>query len=984
MYTNYAWPNAPSGTPVAPNTLTNVNVAGIYTCTATDAGGCTRTSTIEIFDFCSQPFPAFTWELSANTGNDNATDVINNLNLGSSTVTTNDAIYIAGTFTVDQSLSFVNCPNIFLDAYAEIVLLNGATLTIDHSNLTAACKTMWNGIKANHVSESIVISNSTLRDMYWGVDASYGAPLNVQNSTFTDNNVGIRILNSPSGYNTANGNCIVRKNIFNSSGNALLKPMQTQSKGELGVYLERCVEAQIGVLDPVTKEENRFIDLYTGIYTIPISSSTSTQNFYLYNNDFINIKADPFIGFSPQKQIINNCYQTRKGAGIYFDRYPTPINPNFVFPITHTGYVINVIDGAEFNNCDKAVVGHYINAKIENVLTFNTLMGFMFSHAHAMKYEIGDVLNAPGDPTFNGRNYLTGVFIGTQIVGNAAANSYINYNHYILFNGGINTGWCGLTKAWPKAVDIQEFTQPNEQFLISDNTIDIPNIGGTGIVLNNTGKNLNCLLNDISFTTSDPWSHFLEFPNLTGIEVNSANKSILKGNDISGLMMPIGAYNARRAKGIGLGMSTNMHIECNKINNMQYGMWVTGYCGTSNTATQGVVNNVFNNHNHAIFFTYGANEGTLNDIGTSTLDYGNKFLNTNGLKAYVNGYKMYRMAMNWGYSNNIFSNSLPNLHSWSNVGGTSRYKPLLASSVITSCQPPYNIMGSGTSTVDEDFAEDVLNDSLQSFTYPDMAAYMQERELFAQLDADSIALQNNAEFSDFYNAMTDSALGQLYAMDRSLAELNLGDSTVALQQLLLLQSQNTSINTTTFHDANEQAINTIYLDYLQYGWDSLSTDQKTFIEELAKSCIYTHGYGVLKARALWANMEPDLNYDDLYICTECGNNKTDLFAGIKEYINSSTNDTKENAIDQLTQESVLFYPNPATNQLNIRQNIAEEGDISISLMDNLGRTVRAYNSKDNINFTTVALDNLPIGVYTCKVVINKDKVYYGKITIIQQ
>ena len=104
---------------------------------------------------------------------------------------------------------------------------------------------------------------------------------------------------------------------------------------------------------------------------------------------------------------------------------------------------------------------------------------------------------------------------------------------------------------------------------------------------------------------------------------------------------------------------------------------------------------------------------------------------------------------------------------------------------------------------------------------------------------------------------------------------------------------------------------------------------------------------------------------------------------IKRFLGTQTKGEKENSIAKLSKGAILFYPNPASNQLNIQQNIAEEGDISISLLDNLGRTLRSYNSRENINLTTITLDNLPIGVYTCKVIINKDKIYYGKITIIQ-
>lgn len=983
MYTNYAWAG-PSGTPVF-NTLTNVTVPGIYTCTATDAGGCTRTSTIEIFDFCSPPFPAFTWELSVNTGNNNSTNVINNLNLGSSIVTTNAPIYITGIFTVDQNISFVNCPNIFLDAYAEIVLLNGATLTIDGSHLSSACNTMWNGIKADHVSESIVINNSTLRDMYWGVDATNGAPINCQGSTFTDNNVGIRIITSPVGYNHDNGNCVIRMNHFNSSGNSLLIPLQSQNKGEIGIYLEKCREVEIGYIDIITpnpNEKNIFEDLYTGIYSIQLQTATAVQELKIKNNDYLNIKDDIFQGLWPQWHIITNCYGTRRGAGIYFDGFDPLPSPGSYPGIYHSGHILHVKDGGKFENCDKAIVGHFINAEIKNVGISSTLMGFMFTNADKQFYFIGDDF-APGLPP-DGTNKMHEVFIGTQLIGNVSEKSFINANEYDLFNGGILNGY-NASQAWPVGIDLKEYANPGEEVLISSNKVSIPNQSGTGIRLTSTGKKLKCELNYIDFSTnySGIFGGFGIPPELIGIQIENCVKSTIVGNHVDGHLMSLGAYNARLASGIKMRLSTNLHLECNHLRDTRYGMWVNDACGTANNTTMGVVNNSFNNHNHAIFFTYGANEATLNDIGTTTLDYGNSFANTDVSKPYTTGHRLFRVAMNQGFNNNIYSNNLANLESWSDWGGNSRYIPVNPiTSTVPPCQPPYNLISNEDSTVNEEFAEDVIFDSLESFSFPEMATYLNDRTVFTQLDEDSVARAGNMLYNVFYNSLVDSTLGKLQKVDVILKQMISADSLTYAQSLQNAQTANNNINVANSFQQNEIDINNIYLTYQQYGWDGLSNPQKVAIEMLAKSCIYTHGIGVFKARTLWANAEPGLDYDDLYICTQ-GNNKMDVFGSIKDYLNGNNNGDENNLTKATVQEAIWFFPNPTSDRLNIIQNISDKGNIQMELIDNIGRIVKKESLAGNISSVFFDVNNLPAGIYICKVSINKAQAYFGKITIIK-
>jgi len=981
----YTWQPLGGGTPVG-NQLFGVSQAGVYTVTAADGNGCTATATIELFDLCNPPSvsgPAF-WNLN----NTNATFLINNLNNTNTVVTTAQPIFISGTFTVDQDITFFNCPNIIFDAAAQIELGNGATLRIDNSILRAACNDMWRGIIANHPTEGLIFTNSQFRDMNWGVDATDGAQINVQHCTFTDNNVGIRLVKSPAGYNTDNGSCIIRNNMFNSSGNPLLQPMSAQSRSEIGIYLERCQEVQIGFIHPTTPdpgEKNTFSNLYTGIYSVPIEQTTVSQLLRIYNNDYEDI-VDDLQGAFPwpaESHIINNCNQTRRGAGIFFDGYdPVPF-PGFYPGQFHTAQIHHVVDGGQFLRCHKAIVGNFINAEIRNVIVESTYMGFMFFNATAQWYRIGRT-NA-GNVNEDGPNLLHGVSIGMQIAGNTST-SYIHDNQIETREDPIITGFNNDVQ-WPVGIQMNHYVHQQNAFLIRYNTITGTGIGGRGISVTQGGAGTWIDNNVIQFSSTSTASGFgfLNQPEILGIELVYCKGSRVTENDLTGhpnfpLML---TFPDRLSSGLFMEESPELNLHCNNVDNFKAGFDVLGKCITGATR---VTKNNFYDHEFPMLFRHLGNEGSLGDIGLPGFNCDNQFL------APVNnpgGFRVFRITTcPVNFSDYIYSDPI-NLQQvqFGETGNSSTnplcdhqvqpcpaclYPPVCNSTLFV----PLNF-GTGLTQVDSLVASD-------SMTYSELAPgadWMNKYRLFQKLSSDSQLLFSSPMFSAFYLQEQGTAKDELGTIDFHIEQLAdslvLADSILWSSALASAKSLNEGLSANLNFEMNQKAINAIFFKYVLYGADTLNTDEVQTIESLALACPLSEGPAVLAARKLYSHYRPGIKYSDLQICNNAGINKGPQQGNNAPSLQHSAPQSGLSHALLSRSDEFKIYPNPSFGPLMVQYSFAR--DARMLIYDVLGREVFSIELSAMVNQIQVSLPEMAPGLYTYFVRTEGNVIHQGKI-----
>lgn len=977
---NYTWvrPGNITQNTFGLNQLTNITVAGVYTCTVTDAGGCTQSSTILITDLCNNGVvPANVWNFSSANNTSTASQALLQFGNGGNILSTTQPILISGVFTVDVPLILQNCPNILMAPNAEIVLNNASTLTIDHCYIGAACSTMWRRIFADQLNESLIINNSEIRDMLEGVCAFNGAPIECINTKFTNNYIGIQIHNAPLGYNSANQLCIVRTNTFTSTGSPLLLPHNTQTKGENGIILSMCREVQIGQSSSSFADANKFNTLYNGIKIIRNNSGASSETYNLFDNDFKNIRNDLTNPY-PDLHRINNVYTTHRGAGIYSDvsgQLMFSQGPNKRVNIIATPGAHTQIS---FDNCDKAVSTKFMSTTIQGYRVLNTLCGFMVTSAQNQLINIT-------------QNSLLQPHIGIQING-PAGSSTIN-NNGITLNNPVTVG-ANLQLSWPVGIDIQYVSKlVNNSLNIDNNTITLLSPMGTGIRCNNTGSGLTISNSIMYFNTTNAGNVYggwgSQTPRIVGISVANSNRGLIYENDVYG-MANNAVFAARDAIGYNLSNALKLTMTCNSVRNTRTGLTVWDDCNTSNPLA--ITCNSFDHHNIGMLVrTSGSTDPTLGDIGDATHDNNNTWANM-----VTGGSHIHRITPSNCQNYNIYKQSTVGFVSTAATNSCSyitNQKPLATLNPCSTCVAGIAPLDGNNSTIDLDEAQHIATDNVAYSYFPDVADYMDEKNLFTDLDMNPDLLNADETLSDFYNDRSRNPLGDIYTADEKLALLCdtlLADSVANDTTQLTMQwndakMANANIYSTRDFEMNEKIVNEFYYQIMEDGMASLRLSDRDNLEFLAKSCPYVEGPAVYKARSLWANYEPWYEYYDLDICNNAGQNKggKGLFDDDNEALNNliSNSNHAENILQSFSDANFSVYPNPASTQLTLAYELANVEQAHFELLDVTGRIMLTMTLSPNTTSTSINISKLTRGVYLYRYVVNNNALHTGKIVL---
>jgi hypothetical protein len=174
------------------------------------------------------------------------------------------------------------------------------------------------------------------------------------------------------------------------------------------------------------------------------------------------------------------------------------------------------------------------------------------------------------------------------------------------------------------------------------------------------------------------------------------------------------------------------------------------------------------------------------------------------------------------------------------------------------------------------------------------------------------------------------------------------------------------------------------MDYNEIGWDGLSETDKGIVEDLAKSCFYINGYATLKARMIWANAEPGLDYDDMVICSSGANkgNEVGVFDEINNYSNSMDEKifTKEHSVKL---NEVKVYPNPANNILYILYDMPNVSNLKIELYDDIGKKIKEIQCNNCNGITTIDVTDVANGLYHIKIKADNALFKVDKIIILR-
>jgi hypothetical protein len=955
--TNNPWVSVP------PTTAT-------YTATVTDANGCTRTATTSIVTnpfCCMTSTPTLnTHYFSVYTNNGNASGII--ADFGTNVITTNDDIYLGGDIQIDQNITFLNCPNIFLMPDAQLILNNGRTLTITNSHLQPGCgTTMWKGIVATNNTQSITIqTNSIIEGMKEGVQilgiGTSAAMINCTNSIFKNDFVGLVFSRLPLGYNG-----IVTGNEFFSN---ISPSIMVQ-----GIYISNCRTLNIG---NVSTSVNYFHDVLCGIKIVGSGSFVNNiMDIELNNNHFENITGGLQVNNYYNNSFLNSIYNNGLGCGIFaspLQTSSTNVNINL-----NVNYTTNI---AHFKNLDKAIVTNRVNATIQNAHITDSKAGIMNSGCNGRKCIIEN-------------NIISNVLVGISTNGNNSSASSIKNNIITLENvvapyygfGGNNN-----TPFFPCGIKVTRFTNSyNALFDIDNNYITIPSEIGEGVELNNTGDLVNVTNNKVCATTTlikqkafiANWSSSI--PNIYCFRINNADKTLLKANSnedcANNMKLGIysGAFSVSKNCGILFTKSTNLKIFCNEFKYIQYGFFVQSGCLTAPT-------NIGNNKStligqNAWRFEHLGSEATFGNVGTLTTDMNNRF----GQPA-INAPIIYRLSVCGVPSNDRIRTSPLQLQNSNSFGNNvlCNYWVLPSSAAPFWCTPPLNITNPNEDELaDIDYAKKIAQGGVDYPEFDEATLKMEQQALYDALRRDTTVIAGEPVLDSFYHsinsqlyqnvALTDEEMNNLFS-DTTLNN----DSTLFAQQINEARTANALINSTENAQINLRTINRIYLDIVEGDDTLLPQTDYDFVETLALSCPFVEGEAVYKARSILAMFQTGIDYDDRAICAAVGQYKggTNHFAEENKMM-----EEEFNKLHQFATNPILLYPNPATEMVTVEYQLAIGETGILNFYDLTGRKIKTIELTNNIARIQIDIKQFNQGVYTYQFLQNNRITSVGKLTV---
>jgi hypothetical protein len=152
-------------------------------------------------------------------------------------------------------------------------------------------------------------------------------------------------------------------------------------------------------------------------------------------------------------------------------------------------------------------------------------------------------------------------------------------------------------------------------------------------------------------------------------------------------------------------------------------------------------------------------------------------------------------------------------------------------------------------------------------------------------------------------------------------------------------------------EANEKAVNDIYLSYLaRFSADPDSTEL-VGLQAIAEQCPLLGGNAVYRARALLAAMITELTiYNDSLACLS-----------VQALAMPPVQHSPAVAVQQLH-----AFPNPASDELRVEWNLPVEQSGSLQLFDLFGRQIRRVQLSAGDAGHTMSLGNLPDGIYVLR------------------
>ena len=245
---------------------------------------------------------------------------------------------------------------------------------------------------------------------------------------------------------------------------------------------------------------------------------------------------------------------------------------------------------------------------------------------------------------------------------------------------------------------------------------------------------------------------------------------------------------------------------------------------------------------------------------------------------------------------------------------------------------------------------------------------MAKQWLYSLLLKDSVLTSTSTVFEVFSDSISGSNTGLLHSIFQALSDTtgNIDTSAISSTNLNLI-SQNVI-------ELHYKTVIEIYNCMIGYGIQSLTPEQIGVLQSIAMLCPYTDGNAVYSARTILSliNTETYIN--------ECEASKQDNSTTEKSLKPTDIHTTKSKGL--LPENELLeFFPNPATDILNISYSLQE--NCTIEIFNMLGVKIRTLVITNGSGKKLLSLNGFNQGVYYIKVTRENKLIKSGNIVVIK-
>ncbi len=306
----YSWtPTTSLSNPSIQSPVASPTVTTVYTCVATNAAGCSATTTVTVFvnpsTLCTLPYDY------------NLTTTTTAAAFPALSGVTGKNIHINGTLTVNSSFNFSGC-NIVLEA-GSIIQTSGAgtVLYVTGQTHIYTCSGMWNGISLVSGTSAQIMNSSIIEDAIRAVTINAGATAQIEYCTFNKNYTAVELTANTSTTSPLSMiGCVVTCRDFPTYTNVILNPTALAVwtniyTGGAGIYPSTFMKA------PYFAYKSIYGVFATDVNTLQVGSDFAATNF----NGFDNVAS-------------TGIYLTRTNATIYNNQFRNITNASNCFTCT--------------------------------------------------------------------------------------------------------------------------------------------------------------------------------------------------------------------------------------------------------------------------------------------------------------------------------------------------------------------------------------------------------------------------------------------------------------------------------------------------------------------------------------------------------------------------------------------------------------------------------------------------------------------------